>query len=59
MDSMTEKELDSDFNLFKKEPSRIYRVSRGSGVIVQGFINLSNIRSARVAFAAGSDGWYG
>jgi signal recognition particle subunit SRP54 len=35
MDSMTEKELDSDSNFFKTQPSRIYRLARGSGVTVQ------------------------
>ncbi|KAJ3254037.1 Signal recognition particle [Boothiomyces macroporosus] len=35
MDSMTEQELDSDYKLFRSQPSRIYRVARGSGVVVQ------------------------
>jgi signal recognition particle subunit SRP54 len=35
MDSMTEQELDSDAKLMKNEPSRIYRLARGSGVPVQ------------------------
>jgi signal recognition particle subunit SRP54 len=35
MDSMTEKELDSDSNFFKSRPSRIYRLAKGSGVPVQ------------------------
>jgi signal recognition particle subunit SRP54 len=34
MDSMTDKELDSDGMIFRKEPSRIYRVSLGSGVSI-------------------------
>jgi signal recognition particle subunit SRP54 len=35
MNSMTKFELDSDGMVFRKEPSRLYRVSRGSGVTVQ------------------------
>ncbi|KAJ3276003.1 Signal recognition particle [Terramyces sp. JEL0728] len=35
MDSMTEQELDSDYKLFRSQPTRIYRVARGSGVVVQ------------------------
>ncbi|KAI8391653.1 signal recognition protein [Radiomyces spectabilis] len=34
MDSMNEKELDSDASLFTKEPSRMLRVARGSGTSV-------------------------
>lgn len=35
MDSMTEKELDSDGNIFKEQPTRIMRVARGSGTSVR------------------------
>jgi signal recognition particle subunit SRP54 len=35
MDSMTEQELDSDSKLFYNQPSRVYRVARGSGATVQ------------------------
>lgn len=35
MDSMTEKELDSDGSPFKNNPSRIVRVARGSGTSVR------------------------
>lgn len=35
MDSMTEKELDSDGTLFKENPSRIVRVAKGSGTSVR------------------------
>ncbi|KAI9225725.1 MAG: SRP54-type protein [Piptocephalis tieghemiana] len=31
MDSMTDQELDSDAKMFRKEPSRVLRVARGSG----------------------------
>ena len=34
IDSMNQKELDSDPKLFTNEPSRIYRVARGSGATV-------------------------
>lgn len=35
MDSMTEKELDSDGSMFRENPSRIVRVARGSGTSVR------------------------
>lgn len=35
MDSMTEKELDSDGAMFKEQPTRIVRVARGSGTSVR------------------------
>lgn len=35
MDSMTEKELDSDSQLFTNQPTRIVRVARGSGTSVR------------------------
>lgn len=35
MDSMTEKELDSDGECFKTEPTRLVRVARGSGTSVR------------------------
>ena len=35
MDSMTEKELDSDGSSFKEQPTRIMRVARGSGTSVR------------------------
>lgn len=35
MDSMTEKELDSDGQMFTKEPTRVVRVARGSGTSVR------------------------
>ncbi|KAJ3090769.1 Signal recognition particle [Quaeritorhiza haematococci] len=35
MDSMTDEELDSDAKMFSQQPSRIYRVARGSGTTVR------------------------
>ncbi|KAI8902732.1 SRP54-type protein [Globomyces pollinis-pini] len=35
LDSMTEKELDSDSKFFRSQPGRIYRISKGSGVVVK------------------------
>ncbi|KAI8823044.1 uncharacterized protein EV422DRAFT_555475 [Fimicolochytrium jonesii] len=35
MDSMTEQELDSDAKLFLNQPTRIYRVAKGSGTTVR------------------------
>lgn len=40
MESMTEKELDSDTKLFREQPSRIYRIAKGSGVIVTEVLEL-------------------
>ena len=35
MDSMTDAELDSSSILFRSQPSRIYRISKGAGVTVR------------------------
>ncbi|KAJ3273026.1 Signal recognition particle, partial [Borealophlyctis nickersoniae] len=35
MDSMTDAELDSDGKMFAQQPSRIYRVAKGSGAMVR------------------------
>ena len=40
MDSMTEEELASDSKLFYNQPSRVYRVARGSGATVQDISEL-------------------
>ncbi len=40
MDSMTEEELASDSKLFYNQPSRVYRVARGSGATVQDISDL-------------------
>ena len=34
-DSMTDVELDSDSKIFSQQPSRIYRISQGSGIMVR------------------------
>jgi signal recognition particle subunit SRP54 len=35
MDSMNNKELDSNGQLFKNEPTRIHRIAKGSGVTIE------------------------
>ncbi len=35
MDSMNSKELDSNGQLFKNQPTRIYRIAKGSGVTIK------------------------